>query len=429
VDRFDRNARIIRDGVAVEGDALLQRASELASRLRSSGARCVATASGRADVVAIALLAAQSADCGLILSRRGAIPLDAQNGIGEADVLLADDLQTSALLGSTADRGFSVAISTSGTTGRPKLAWHSLDALLGRVHAPGGDHPRPRWLLTFHPASFAGLQVLLTALVSGASLISVSNPSVASLAEAAIQHRPTHLSATPTFWRSFLAILGPAPVELSLRQITVGGEAVDQATLDRLAAAFPGAGIAHIYASTEAGSLFSVRDRRAGFPAAWLREPVEGVQLRIRGGVLEVRSPRAMLGYAGGESPHRSLTDDGWLSTNDRVDIRGDRVEFLGRVDSIINVGGAKASPEAIEAVLLDVPGVVEAQVYGARNPITGEVVAADICLERGIPEAQAKAAILERARSRLQAHEVPRVLRFVDTVAVSDTGKKKRKT
>jgi len=74
---------------------------------------------------------------------------------------------------------------------------------------------------------------------------------------------------------------------LPVRQITIGGEAVDQVTLDQLRAAFPGARISQIYASTEAGALFAVRDGRAGFPAAGSverRAGAESTEMNTRSG-------------------------------------------------------------------------------------------------------------------------------------------------
>src|SRR4029077_2918568 len=128
---------------------------------------------------------------------------------------------------------------------------------------------------------------------------------------AAERHGVTHISGTPTFWRSFLLVAPPASLS-ELRQITMGGEAVDQPTLDRLRAAFPNAHITHIYASTEAGVVFSVHDGEEGSPAEWLEDVVQGVNLRVSDGMLEVKTSRGMLGYSDLATP---LTDDGWLRT------------------------------------------------------------------------------------------------------------------
>jgi len=296
--------------------------------------------------------------------------------------------------------------------GAPKIARHTIDRLTGRVRGPKPEQAAATWLLTYHPASFAGLQVLLTALACGGRLVASSDFSANGLARAATACAATHVSGTPTFWRAFLISLGGDTARLPLRQITLGGEAVDQATLDRLAAAFPAAAITHIYASTEAGVLFAVHDRRIGFPSRWLRDTIDGVALRIRNGSLEVRSPRAMEGYVSGTG-RPAVTDDGWLMTQDLVEERGDRVFFTGRADSMINVGGAKVSPDEVEALLLGIEGVAEARVFGAANRITGELVTADIVLQSGFEPESVRSVISARARAELAPFKVPKAIEF----------------
>jgi acyl-CoA synthetase (AMP-forming)/AMP-acid ligase II len=249
--------------------------------------------------------------------------------------------------------------------------------------------------------------------------------SAADLVARVLVAKPTHLSGTPTFWRALLLAL-TKETPLPLRQITLGGEAVDQSILDALRAAFPEARIIAIYASTEAGALFAVKDGRTGFPATWLREGIEGCELRIVDGVLQVRSPRAMRGYLG-DATKRALTDDGWLITGDVVEVTGERVEFRGRVDNVINVGGGKVMPEQVEAALLEVPVVREVRVYGIKNPIAGDVLAADVVLAQAVTEAEARKAIFSALSARLEPYKVPRIYRFVDKISVNATGKKVR--
>ena len=236
----------------------------------------------------------------------------------------------------------------------------------------------------------------------------------------------THLSGTPTFWRALLLALPGHGKKPPLRQITLGGEAVDQSILDALHAAFPAARIIAIYASTEAGALFAVKDGLAGFPASWLEVGVEGCQLRVVDGVLQVLSPRAMRGYLG-ETAKRAVTDDGWLITGDVVEVVGERVLFRGRVDNVINVGGGKVMPEQVEAALLEVPVVREACVYGIKNPIAGGVLAADVVLAQAVTEAEARKAIFSALSARLEPYKVPRIYRFVDKISVNAAGKKVR--
>jgi acyl-coenzyme A synthetase/AMP-(fatty) acid ligase len=280
-----------------------------------------------------------------------------------------------------------------------------------------------RWLLTNHPASFAGLQVLLTALVGGAELVASDHGSLGELFAAAQRHHPTHVSGTPTFWRTFLLTLSGSLSDIPLKQITIGGEAVDQDLLDRLRAAFPDARIIQIYASTEAGALFAVNDGRAGFPARWLQDGVEDVRFRIRDGVLQTISPRAMLGYVQGRAS--ALSDDGWLGTGDLVEVQGDRVVFRGRSDTVINVGGATVAPEEVERTLMELPFVRDVKVFGKPNPIVGALVHAYVVIGRDVSEQDARSGILLHSKERLEAHKVPRVLHFVAALPMNASGKK----
>jgi acyl-coenzyme A synthetase/AMP-(fatty) acid ligase len=283
-----------------------------------------------------------------------------------------------------------------------------------------------RWLLSYHPASFAGFQVLLTALVNGSELAATRVPTVANLAEILRNYQPTHVSGTPTFWRGVLLALGNCGSDLSLEQVTIGGEAVDQTTLRMLHEAFPRARITHIYASTEAGALFAVNDGLAGFPASWLEEGVKGVGLRIRDGVLQVLSPRAMKKYLGNESA-QARTEDGWMVTGDLVETVGDRVFFRGRVDNVINVGGGKVTPEEVESVLLRMPIVKEARVFGQRNPMTGAVVVAEVVVSPSTNHDDARRAIYSFASRYLESFKIPRIVKFVPGISINASGKKSR--
>jgi acyl-coenzyme A synthetase/AMP-(fatty) acid ligase len=107
------------------------------------------------------------------------------------------------------------------------------------------------------------------------------------------------------------------------------------------------------------------------------------------------------------------------------VAVDGDRVHFLGRLDSVINVGGAKVDPFSVEAFLLGLEGVSEARVAGAHNPLTGFVVAADVVLASDADRDSARQRILAECYQKLPRTHVPRVLRIVDAIPVLDSGKK----
>lgn len=312
---------------------------------------------------------------------------------------------------------------TSGTTSTPKLVEQRLSTLLSRVQSSvaRGARRDGRWLMTYLPASFAGFQVVLTAVVRGALVVPACR-SAQAFAEASRRHEVTHISGTPTFWRSFMLASVGVPLP-SLRQITLGGEAVDQATLDHLKESFPTAKSCHVYGSTEGGVIFSVTDGREGFPADWLTTGVGKIELRIADGCLEVRTPMRMVGYA--NTDKQPINDEGWLQTNDLVEKIDDRVLFLGRRDDIINVGGLKLHPHEVESFLLGLSNVTEARVRAQESPITGQVVIAEIVISKGSDPEQLRKDVMRQCRQNLSDHKVPRLIRVVDSIPVKVSGKK----
>ena len=368
---------------------------------------------------------------GALLAADAAPPIVRVASDSAADVLAAilagDRAGRPVLLSTTAAAPDAAAagellLATSGTAGRPKLAAHDLASLAGRIRTTGAGGT---WLLTYAATAFAGLQVVLTALLTRGLIVAPASRAVLDRFQAAVTHRVTHASGTPTFWRAWLLASTGAASQPPLEQITIGGEAVDQTTLDRLSARHPSARLTHIYASTEAGALFAVSDRRAGFPAAWLDTGVDGASLRIADGTLEVQSPRAMRGY---RSPDAApLTADGWIRTGDLVERQGDRIVFCGRGDRMANVGGYKVAPERVERVLLEVDGVVDAYVYARANAITGSVLMADVLCDRRADAAAVVARAGAHAAEALAKHERPARITAVDALQTADSGKKAR--
>lgn len=411
--------RLIEGDRTVAWSDLAAFAARLAPTLPPEGRVAV---DGRSVATVIgALIAAELARVELVLLRRG-LPRTA-----DAHYLIEPDGRLSKLGPPVhTARDFAVLMPTSGTTGEPKLVRHDFIRLIGRVSGrsvKGG--PEVRWLLTYEPTGFGGLQVILSAIAAGGALITAQGADPAALAGVAVTHGATHVSATPSCWRTLLMALPDPPPPFHV--VTLGGEAADQPLLDRLAARFPAAHLGHLYASTEGGALFLVRDGKAGFPADWLENGIDGIRLRIRAGVLEVRSPRAMIDYVNrNEQP---FTDDGWVITGDLVELAGDRVLFVGRSDGMVNVGGVKVNPQRVEQVLLEVPGVLDATVVAVANPVTGQLLTAAVVPAAGIDTEALKVSIHHHTATRLQPAERPRAIDCVPCLPVAASGKKLRST
>lgn len=400
-------------------------AATLAQRLIDAGAGRILIQSDSARDLLVALDAASRAGADLFVAHTTVSSSVIKSILADNSIVAifrngsVEEVQP----GPTIGRG-NIYLMTSGTTGVPKLVSHTLETLLARLRKAAqlsGSGGGGRWLLTYQPTGFAGIQVQLTAALTHGVLVVPSQRTPAGFRQAALEHGVTEISATPTFWRSFLMTMRTG--ELELRQVTLGGEATDQATLDRLRKVFPEARITHTYASTEAGVVYAVHDGLAGFPAAWLDNPERATQIRVRDGMLQIRSPNTMRGYLSAES--QPLTSDGWLVTADRVEQQGDRVVVIGREDATINVAGSKVYPLEVEQVLLALPGIAEARVYGVGNALSGALVAADIVLSLGADEAEVRKSLLQACRDQLAPYKRPRIIKFVAAIATAESGKK----
>ena len=117
---------------------------------------------------------------------------------------------------------------------------------------------------------------------------------------------------------------------------------------------------------------------------------------------------------------------DDWLLTGDKgCKTPTGRIQFIGRDDDIISSGGYRIGPAEIEDCLLTHPAVQLAGVVGQPDPIRGAIVAAYIQLAEGVAGSDALASeIAHHVRSRLAAYEFPRVVRFIDDMPMTTTGK-----
>ena len=227
------------------------------------------------------------------------------------------------------------------------------------------------------------------------------------------------LSATPSMWRKLM--MHPMVDQLAFKQITLGGEIVDQAILNVLTARFPEARITHIYASTEAGVGFAVRDQLSGFPVDYLDNPPLGRHMRV--------DENGHLWFRSAPSSSLALSDDGdWIDSGDVVRIVGLRVHFVGRANGSINVGGNKVMPEEVEAVIKELPEIAFVHVRARKNTIMGNLVEAAVSVVPGtVVDVALKKRITTHCLSRLEAFKVPAFIVESADIVLSPSGKLSR--
>jgi o-succinylbenzoate---CoA ligase len=242
--------------------------------------------------------------------------------------------------------GDALVVATSGSSGEPKGVVLTHDAVRASALATTGwigRDPGDHWLACLPLAHVGGLSVITRALAVGIPLTVL--PAV----------DPEEIRAS----KATLISLVPAALNrvdvTQFRRIVLGGS---RPPPDR-----PANSVA-TYGLTETGSGI-VYD---GYP-------LDGVELRIVKGQIEVRGPMLLRCYRDGRDPKST---DGWLPTGDLGALADDgRLTVFGRAGDLIITGGENVWPEAVEAVLLRHPTVADAAVAGVPDVRWGQAVTA----------------------------------------------------
>lgn len=252
--------------------------------------------------------------------------------------------------------GDALVVLTSGTTGAPKAAVLTHDAVAASARAASDrlavDPATDRWLACLPLAHVGGLGVVTRAVLTGTPLTVVPDAHAETLAAA---HRAgcTLVSLVP----AALGRIDPG----WFRTIVLGGSMMPP---DLPANAVT------TYGLTESGSGV-VYDGR----------PLAGVEVRLDGdddgGGIRLRCPMLLRAYRDGTDPKDA---DGWFATGDtgRWDDTG-RLVVAGRAGDLVVTGGEKVWPTTVERVLDAHPGVREALVFGRPDPTWGHRVVARI--------------------------------------------------
>ena len=140
-------------------------------------------------------------------------------------------------------------------------------------------------------------------------------------------------------------------------------------------------------------------------------------------GELVHRGPNVMMGYYKDPKATEEARKFGWHHTGDLalIDEHGE-VLFLDRKKDMIKSGGENVASVKIEETLLAHPAVQNAAVVGLPHPQWGEAVSAFVKLK---PGAQAdEAGIAEHCRKHLGGFQVPKLVRILDEMPMTATGK-----
>jgi acetyl-CoA synthetase len=346
----------------------------------------------------------------------------------------------------TAGEDPAIIIYTSGTTGHPKGALHAHRVLLG--HLPGVEMPHQFFPapgdLFWTPADWAWIgglfDVLMPAWHHGV-------PVLAYRARKFDPEEAFHLIGKygvrnafmpPTALKLMRQLRGERRPGVQPRSIGSGGETLGEELLAWDRDAF-GVTINEFYGQTECNLvvgnnalLFPVRGGSMGraIPGHEVRVVDErGTPLPLgENGHIAIRrgDPVMFLRYWRDPAATSEKFAGDFLLTGDmgRQDADG-YFWFQGRSDDVITSAGYRIGPGEIEDCLMKHPAVALAAAVGVPDALRTEVVKAFLVLKEGAsgsPELARE--IQDFVKSRLAAHEYPRLVEFVDALPMTTTGK-----
>jgi amino acid adenylation domain-containing protein len=343
---------------------------------------------------------------------------------------------------------------TSGSTGAPKAVMQThrqiVPNLVRQSRGLGlvaGDRVA---LLTLLSGSH-GLIILWCALATGCSLwpFSAGEKSIAGLAGWMTDNEISVYISGPSLFRHFIKTLDDSVRFPSVHVVKLTTEPATSEDFTAFQKHFSGqCAFLNILSASEAGSIATLRLFKGDEVAkgilsvGQIEEGVEVLLLDAGGkevnpgetGEIVIRGHGLAAGYWRNEALTAERFRDDASGNGLRVFRSGDLgrfnakglLELCGRKDSRIKIRGHQVEPLEVESVLLGLPGVAKAAVYGIDGgPALGTLLAASIVLE---PDGGPSVAAVRRAlRDRLPNYMVPSSIVLLDSLPVTPNGKVSR--
>ncbi|MGR6975130.1 class I adenylate-forming enzyme family protein [Streptomyces cynarae] len=336
---------------------------------------------------------------------------------------------------------------TSGTTGAPKLCFHThgdpevlaraAGAAVG-VGAADVSYSIPRMNFAYG----LGNSLFFPLLTGGATVLTPRRLGPGDALAVLEKYGVTVFYSQPTFFAHMLGHPDARRVLGGLRVAVVAGEVLPE-SLEQELRGILGPRLLNVYGTTEIGHAVlangpgAIREFTLGRVLGPYRlRIVDEAGRPVPAGVegrLEVSGPTIGLPVPrGGDAPVR-LAPGAWFTTSDAAVMDTDGfVRVHGRLDDVEIVAGINVHPAEIEDRLMAHPAVEEAAVCAVRRSTGASVLRAYAVLRHAVDDTAGRALreeLLGACRSSLTWYKVPEDITFVAELPRNPTGKLLRRT
>lgn len=336
---------------------------------------------------------------------------------------------------------------TGGSTGLPKGACrtHAQDIAEFRAILSSNDMcamGHPVVLIQCPLEHHGGHSWFMCALSAGATLVICGKFDPESILTQIEERRVTHMILLPpTTYLRLVQHADAASRDLSsVRIVQSAAGAMTPEVIEDIYRVFPEAEINYGWGQSESGSGITMRitrrmlEERAPQLAA-IGRPMDELEVRILDedgcdvapgqiGEAVVRTPAMMSGYYGQEELTRAaFTQDGWLKTGDIMSVDDQGFYYLkSRKKDMIKSGGENVFINEVQTAILRNPDVADCVVFGTKDPVMGEAVAAVVQPKAGCrPTAEE---IQRSCKAYIASYKKPRYVVFIDDLGRDDAGK-----
>lgn len=351
---------------------------------------------------------------GFVDDERGAQPWDALSSTAPDRRMIAPATDRPAVL-----------ITTSGSTGQPKLVIHTpatLAASASLMLRTWDMFARDVVAMPLPLAHISGLINALSFMQSGAPFVLLERFDANLVLDTIERYRATLHIGFPAQYAALLEAQQRRPRDLSSLRFCLTEDDVCPISLQQRVTSVFGVPLYNVWATSEA-----VGQMTYGLRFGPVVRINKGVELRLvddQGndvadgeiGELLIRGGNVFVGYWNDPDATAASLKQGWYHTGDLMRRgEGDELWFVSRKQDIIIRGGANISPAEIEEAILGAdPSVEEAAVVGVPDDVLGQRVFA-FAKMAGNGAAADVSRIVSRLATRLAARKMPEAIIVVD--------------
>jgi acyl-CoA synthetase (AMP-forming)/AMP-acid ligase II len=351
------------------------------------------------------------------------------------------------------DMDTTILMYTAGTTGFPKgvmLSHNSFSTyVLENVTPPDPDIDE-RNILTVPLYHVAGIQAMMAAIYGARTLVMERQFEPEEWMTLVETEKANRAMMVPTMLKQLLDHENFKKHDLSsLKVITYGAAPMPLPVIRKAMEEFPNVSFINAFGQTETASTITAlgpEDHQiTGTPEekerklkrlASIGKPMADVEMKVidqdtgatlgpnEVGEILAKGPRVMSGYwKDEEKTAKTIDKDGWVHTGDVGYVDEDGYYFLaGRSSDIIIRAGENISPEELENVIREHPGVDDVAVIAVPDETWGEEPRAVVIPKKGVKVTEEE--IMELCRKKLASFKRPRSVVFVDDLPRNPMGK-----